>query len=182
MARDETRSTRPERRRVPSRERVRRRQANRGEAPLRETPPPPPTIATMLTGMRDLGGQVGQVAVTVVRGSIKTAGQIGADLGRLAVTVADGAIETADRIATAAAGMIARQRGAPASASAPRRREPWPAPVKRDAIPHPDDLPASPDAYARRAEASPVSARKPPARNASRRQKRPAPKRRRGAA
>jgi hypothetical protein len=160
-----------------------RRRSRVADAPMPETRPPQQTVTTVLTGMRDLGGQVGQAAVSVVRGSIKAAGQIGADLGRLAVTVADGAIETADRIAAAAAGMITNQRSAPASVVAPRRREPFAAPARPDATPHPDDLPTSPDAYARRTEPSPSSAsRKPPAPSAPRRRKRPAAKRRRGAA
>src|ERR1700741_3437210 len=102
MAKDRTKSKRPEREPAAPREGARRRRARPSDAPQGPTGSAQPTVTTMLTGMRDLGGQVGQAAVTVVRGSIRAAGQIGADLGRLAVTVADGAIETADRIAAAA--------------------------------------------------------------------------------
>jgi hypothetical protein len=138
----------------------------------------------VLTGMRDLGGQVGQVAVSVMRGSIKAAGQLGADVGRLAVTVADGAIETADRLA-AAAGLTGRREGEASGAGRARsRRDPWAAVPGREPTPAAEDLPASPDAYARRpGTAAASAARKPLARSASRESSRaPAKRRRRRAA
>jgi len=60
------------------------------------------TAVTALSGVRDVGAEVGAVAVTAVRGSVRAAGEIGADVGRLAGGVAEGAIEAADRIAAAA--------------------------------------------------------------------------------
>lgn len=64
------------------------------------------TVVTALVGARDVGAEVGSVAVTAVRGSIRAAGEIGADVGRLARSAATGAIDAADRI-TAAAGRAA---------------------------------------------------------------------------
>jgi len=60
------------------------------------------TAVTALSGVRDVGAEVGAVAVTAVRGSVWAAGEIGADVGRLAAGAAEGAIEAADRIASAA--------------------------------------------------------------------------------
>ena len=60
------------------------------------------TATTALSGVRDVGAEVGSVAVTAVRGSVQAAGEIGADVGRLAAGVAEGAISAADRIAVAA--------------------------------------------------------------------------------
>jgi hypothetical protein len=60
------------------------------------------TAVTALSGVRDVGAEVGAVAVTAVRGSVQAAGEIGADVGRLAAGAAGGAIEAADRIASAA--------------------------------------------------------------------------------
>jgi hypothetical protein len=60
------------------------------------------TAVTALSGVRDVGAEVGAVAVTAVRGSVRAAGEIGADVGRLAAGAAEGAIEAADRIASAA--------------------------------------------------------------------------------
>jgi hypothetical protein len=64
------------------------------------------TVMSALSGVRDVGAEMGSVAVTVVTGSIRAAGTIGADVGRLAVDAAEGAIHAADRI-TAAAGRAA---------------------------------------------------------------------------
>ena len=162
----------------------------RRAVPAADAAPPAPSAARgpvtgVLTSMRDLGGQVGQVAVNVVRGSIKAAGQLSADVGRLAVSVADGAIETADRLA-AAAGLTGRRAGEPgatpsASRAAPRR-DPWAAVPGREPTPAAEDLPANPDAYARPTGAAPAAAaRKPLARSASRESRRATAKRRRGA-
>jgi hypothetical protein len=60
------------------------------------------TAVTALSGVRDVGAEVGAAAVTAVRGSVQAAGEIGADVGRLAAGAAEGAIEAADRIASAA--------------------------------------------------------------------------------
>jgi len=59
-----------------------------------------------LAGVRDVGVEMGNVAMTAVKGSIRAAGTIGADVGRLAVDAAEGAINAADRL-TAAAGRAA---------------------------------------------------------------------------
>src|SRR5262245_35333771 len=64
------------------------------------------TVISALVGVRDIGAEVGSVAVTAAKGSLRAAGTIGADVGRLAVDVAEGAIHAADRI-TAAAGRVA---------------------------------------------------------------------------
>lgn len=161
-----------------------------GTAPARSTPassarptsasaPARGAVASVLTGMRDIGGQVGHVAATVVRGSIRAAGQIGADVGRLAVTVADGAFETADRLA-AAAGLVASRPGDPGHAKGPPRREPWAPASSRERDAAAPELPASHDAYARQPTSEPApAARKPLARSAPRTQKRQPAKRRR---
>lgn len=60
------------------------------------------TAVTALSGVRDVGAEVGSAAVTAVRGSVRAAGDIGADMGRLAAGAAEGAIDAADRIAVAA--------------------------------------------------------------------------------
>jgi hypothetical protein len=60
------------------------------------------TAVTALSGVRDVGAEVGAVAVSAVRGSVRAAGEIGGDVGRLASGAAEGAIEAADRIASAA--------------------------------------------------------------------------------
>jgi len=60
------------------------------------------TAATALSGVRNVGVEVGSVAVTAMRGSVQAAGEIGADVGRLAAGAAEGAISAADRIAVAA--------------------------------------------------------------------------------
>jgi len=60
------------------------------------------TAVTALSGVRDVGTEVGTVAVTAVRGSVRAAGEVGADVGRLAAGAAEGAIDAADRIAVAA--------------------------------------------------------------------------------
>jgi len=60
------------------------------------------TAATALSGVRDVGVEVGSVAVTAVRGSVQAVGEIGADVGRLAAGAAEGAISAADRIAVTA--------------------------------------------------------------------------------
>src|SRR5215470_6504484 len=60
------------------------------------------TATTALSGARDVGVEVGSVAVTAVRGSVQAVGEIGADVGRLAAGAAEGAISAADRIAVAA--------------------------------------------------------------------------------
>jgi len=60
------------------------------------------TAVTALSGARDVGAEVGAIAVTAVRGSVQAAGAIGTDVGRLAAGVAEGTIEAADRIASAA--------------------------------------------------------------------------------
>ena len=161
----------------------------RRAARVTDAPPPTPArgpVTGVLTGMRDLGGQVGQVAVSVVRGSIKAAGQLGADVGRLAVSVADGAIETADRLA-AAAGLTGRRAdessATPSPSRATPRRDPWATVPGREPTPAAEDLPANPDAYARRPTTAPgPAARKPLARSASRESSRaPAKPRRRAA-
>jgi hypothetical protein len=64
------------------------------------------TVMSALAGVRDVGAEMGSVAVTAVKGSIRAAGTIGADVGRLAIDAAEGAIHAADRI-TAAAGRAA---------------------------------------------------------------------------
>jgi hypothetical protein len=61
------------------------------------------TVVTALNGARDVGAEVGAVAVSAVRGSIRAAEEIGGDVGRLATNAAEGTIDAADRI-TAAAG------------------------------------------------------------------------------
>jgi hypothetical protein len=60
------------------------------------------TVVTALNGVRDVGAEVGSVAVGAVRGSIRAAGEIGSDVGRLATNAAEGTIDAADRITTAA--------------------------------------------------------------------------------
>jgi hypothetical protein len=60
------------------------------------------TAVTTVSGVRDVGAEIGSVAVTAVRGSVRAAGEIGADVGRLAAGAAEGAIDAADRIAVAA--------------------------------------------------------------------------------
>src|SRR5262247_2030193 len=61
------------------------------------------TVVTALDGARDVGAEVGSVAVSAVRGSIQAASVIGGDVGRLATNAAEGTIDAAGRI-TAAAG------------------------------------------------------------------------------
>ena len=60
------------------------------------------TVVTAIVGAREIGAEVGNAAVTAMRGSIRAAGEIGADVGRLARGAATGAIEAADRIGAAA--------------------------------------------------------------------------------
>src|SRR5262245_42813154 len=60
------------------------------------------TAVSALAGARDVGAELGGLAVNAVKGSIRAAGEIGADVGRLAVDAAEGAIHAADRITTAA--------------------------------------------------------------------------------
>lgn len=60
------------------------------------------TVVTALSGVRDVGAEVGSVAVAAVRGSIRAAGEIGGDVGRLATVATEGALEAADRIAVTA--------------------------------------------------------------------------------
>jgi hypothetical protein len=60
------------------------------------------TVVTALNGARDVGAEVGSVAVTAVRGSIRAAEEIGGDVGRLATNAAEGTIDAADRISAAA--------------------------------------------------------------------------------
>jgi len=60
------------------------------------------TAVTALSGVRDVGAEVGSVTITAIRGSVRAAGEIGADVGRLAAGATEGAIEAADRIAVAA--------------------------------------------------------------------------------
>ncbi len=59
------------------------------------------TAATTLSGARDVGAEIGSVAMSAIRGSVRAAGEIGADVGRLAATAAEGVIDAADRIAVA---------------------------------------------------------------------------------
>src|SRR5262245_35842553 len=95
----------------------RRRPRTRRPATSKPTPEPPSrpievasgvvglltrTAATALSGVRDVGAEIGSVAVTAVRGSVRAAGEIGADVGRLASSATEGAIDAADRIAVAA--------------------------------------------------------------------------------
>ena len=48
------------------------------------------TVVTALDGARDVGAEVGSVAVSAVRGSIRAAGEIGGGVGRLATNAAEG--------------------------------------------------------------------------------------------
>jgi hypothetical protein len=83
--------------------------------------------------VRDVGAEVGSVAVTAMRGSVQAAGEIGADVGRLAAGAAEGAISAADRIAVAAGKAVSNLVGSTVESvrdlmygPAPRR----PAPLK----------------------------------------------------
>jgi hypothetical protein len=60
------------------------------------------TVATTLAGVLDVGSEVGAVAVSAARGTIRAAGEIGADVGRVALRAAGGALQAADRISAAA--------------------------------------------------------------------------------
>jgi len=59
------------------------------------------TAATTLSGARDVGAEIGSVAMNALRGSVRAAGEIGADVGRLTANAAEGVINAADRIAVA---------------------------------------------------------------------------------
>ncbi|HEY7655157.1 MAG TPA: hypothetical protein VIG07_20245 [Methylomirabilota bacterium] len=60
------------------------------------------TVVTTLAGVLDVGSEVGAVAVSAARGTIRAAGEIGADVGRVALRAAGGALQAADRISAAA--------------------------------------------------------------------------------
>ncbi len=51
------------------------------------------TAVTALSGVRDVGAEVGEAAVTAVRGSVRAAGEIGADVGRLVSGTIEGVRE-----------------------------------------------------------------------------------------
>jgi hypothetical protein len=158
------------------------------------------SILTALAGMRDVGSEVGHVAVSAVRGSIRAAGEIGADVGRLALDVAEGAIDAADRL-TAAVGRAANNLVEPnlSGPSVAHRRAPQSDPGRgprpdpdprpdlrtagspREASALPGDLPANLDAYARRpASRQAAPRRKPLSPSPSREQRDAAARRRKG--
>ena len=56
------------------------------------------TLVTALAGARDVGSEVGEAAVSAVRGSIRAAETIGADLGSVAKHAIRGTIEAAEEI------------------------------------------------------------------------------------
>ncbi len=60
------------------------------------------TVVTTLAGVLDVGSEVGAVAVSAARGTLRAAGEIGADVGRVALRAAGGALQAADRISAAA--------------------------------------------------------------------------------
>lgn len=91
------RSTRPKRSGAPPRQTTRR-----GEAPGSVVGLLTKTAAAAVSGARDVGTEVGSVAVTAVRGSVRAAGEIGGDVGRIASGAVEGVIDAADRIAVAA--------------------------------------------------------------------------------
>src|SRR5215472_10844625 len=132
------------------------------------------TAVTALSGVRDVGAEVGTVAVTAVRGSVRAAGDVGADVGRIAAGAAEGAIDAADRIAVAAGRAV----GNLVTGAVEGVREIMQGAVPRPPAPIGAREPAR-SATPRAAEAESPARRKPLARRPSRAAERARPARRR---